>query len=308
MKRKWKINPIYGKELKVNVRTFKFALYVTIYNLILVGIALFSFEILFNVAWNNVVKYSSATAIYAILVAVEIAMIIFIVPANTAGCIAGEREKQTLEILLTTVMTPWQIILGKLQSSISMIMLLVLSSLPVISIVFTIGGIGLMDLLQFVIVVLVTAIYVGSMGVLASCLFRRTVQSTVLSYGFIVVACLVTVLIPIVAYTLSNMYYYNVMMAQGTAPNVGWSALPMLLNPVVTVVSMIFTQYAGIDIIQEALEEMGGMSFVGEHWFYISLAVQLGVSALLLWIAQKMLNPLRKIRYKNKKKRKKKSK
>ena len=48
---KWKkklYNPVYIKETKLRVRNIKFALTILFYNLILIGIAVFGFEVLFN--------------------------------------------------------------------------------------------------------------------------------------------------------------------------------------------------------------------------------------------------------------------
>ena len=159
---------VYVKETKLRVRNIKFALTILFYNLILIGIAVFGFEVLFNSGMNDYVNYGTAIGLYVALVVLESVMVGFLVPSFTAGSIAGEREKQTLEILLTTTMKPSEIVWGKLMASISMVLLLVVSSLPVISIVFTIGGLALVDLLQFVVLVFVAALLMGSIGVWAS--------------------------------------------------------------------------------------------------------------------------------------------
>lgn len=294
---KYRLNPVYGKELKTSVRSFRFALMVMIYNALLTAIALLGFEVVFNVNWNGILDFSGATKVYFLLICLEITMILFIIPANTAGSIAGEREKQTLEILLTTVLKPGQIIFGKLLSSISITVLLVISSLPVISIVFTIGGIGLSELMQFILVALVTAVFVGSIGILSSCLFRRTVRATVFSYGAILFFCVFTAAFALVAYLLQQMHYINVMHGVGTPVNVAWAALPMLLNPVVTVVNMVWSQYTGFDVLKGILEDMGGLpQFIENYWFGIGLVLQSVCAVLFLYLAQRRLNPLRKNR------------
>ena len=53
---KWKkklYNPVYVKETKLRVRNIKFALTILFYNLILIGIAVFGFEVLFNSGMND---------------------------------------------------------------------------------------------------------------------------------------------------------------------------------------------------------------------------------------------------------------
>ena len=142
-----RINPVYGKELKMKVRSVKFALTIFLFNMMLGIVAITGFEVMFNMHLNPYVDYSGAAKVFYILVSMEILTVMFLIPSFTAGSIAGEREKQTLDILLTTTLTPGEIIMGKLMSSISMVFLLVVSSLPIISIVFTIGGIGMEDMI-----------------------------------------------------------------------------------------------------------------------------------------------------------------
>lgn len=217
---KWKkmlYNPVYVKETKLRVRNIKFALTILFYNLILIGIAVFGFEVLFNSGMNDYVNYGTAIGLYVALVVLESVMVGFLVPSFTAGSIAGEREKQTLEILLTTTMKPSEIVWGKLMASISMVLLLVVSSLPVISIVFTIGGLALVDLLQFVVLVFVAALLMGSIGVWASTAIKKTVPATVFTFAGIVVLCGVTAILDGVIYIIGNIFAMNVNHVSGLA-------------------------------------------------------------------------------------------
>ena len=292
---KYKINPVCRKESRLRVRSVKFALTMLLYNLFLLGIALFGFEMAFNVHWNNHVDYSGATFIYLVLISLETTLVVFMVPAFTAGSLAGEREKQTLDILLTTVMTPWQIIIGKLTSSISIVLLLVGSSLPVLSLVFTVGGVGLPDLFQFVIVIFIIAFFIGSIGVLASSMFQKTVHATVFSFGMVLLLCVGTIAVVVVAYLLQQMYYWNVMQGEGQAPNVAWAALLLLLNPIVTMGDMIVRQYGHATEFQNIIRQMGGLpEIIVNGWFYLSLLVQMVFAGGCLYLAQRMLNPLRR--------------
>ena len=115
---KIRINPVYGKEIKLKVRSVKFAIIIFLFNLMLGIIAITGFEVMFNMHLNPYVDYSGAAKVFYILISMEIIAVMFLVPAFTAGSIAGEREKQTLDILLTTVLTPEKIVMGKLLSSV----------------------------------------------------------------------------------------------------------------------------------------------------------------------------------------------
>ncbi|MFQ9208670.1 MAG: ABC transporter permease [Clostridium fessum] len=61
-------------------------------------------------------------------------------PALTASSISGERERQTLELMLTTTMEPRDMVLGKLASSLVTMLVLAVSALPVQALVFVYGA------------------------------------------------------------------------------------------------------------------------------------------------------------------------
>ena len=300
---KWKkmlYNPVYVKETKLRVRNIKFALTILFYNLILIGIAVFGFEVLFNSGMNDYVNYGTAIGLYVALVVLESVMVGFLVPSFTAGSIAGEREKQTLEILLTTTMKPSEIVWGKLMASISMVLLLVVSSLPVISIVFTIGGLALVDLLQFVVLVFVAALLMGSIGVWASTAIKKTVPATVFTFAGIVVLCGVTATLDGVIYIIGNIFAMNVNHVSGLAASsatlhLGPALLILLINPVVTLIEMLMCQFSGHGLIVTLERTFGGgiPDIVVDHWFVISLICQLVLTFFIMKLAAKLLDPLR---------------
>ena len=290
-----RINPVYGKELKMKVRSVKFALTIFLFNMMLGIVAITGFEVMFNMHLNPYVDYSGAKVFY-ILVSMEILTVMFLIPSFTAGSIAGEREKQTLDILLTTTLTPGEIIMGKLMSSISMVFLLVVSSLPIISIVFTIGGIGMEDMIMFMLEILIISFFIGSMGMLASTMLKKTVQATVCSFAQIVLVCGGTVVVVIVAYIAAKLYYYNCMGAVGSMPDVSSVLFILLINPAFTIVQMTAKHCESISVISKAAGMLNGSmpSTIVDNWFRLSMISQMIVTVILLRISAILLKPTRK--------------
>lgn len=297
-------NAVYLKESKLRVRNVKFALTVLFYNLILIGIAIFGFSVAFSTAMTGRVEYSNAIALYATLIAIEAGMVMFLVPAFTAGSIAGEREKQTLEILLTTTLKPGQIVWGKLMSSISMVLLLIVSTLPTISIIFTIGGVEILDLLEFVIVIFVCTLLIGSIGIWASVMMKRTVPATVFAYGGIILLCAITVIIVGVVWVVRSLYYAQ-MYAQGRAVTIDVSPvlLVLLVNPVCTLVEALMKQFAGESIMRNVMTHSGNAlpNVIREYWVFFSLVAQSALAWLIMRMAGRQLDPLRKKKVNQKK-------
>ncbi|MEM9412422.1 MAG: ABC transporter permease subunit, partial [Planctomycetota bacterium] len=98
-------NPIYDKELRSEIfgqGTLMLRLAIQISMLLAIPLmGLFIFIYKSHVPW-----YISYVCIFNILVG----------PVFTAGSVTSERERQTLDLLLTTMLTPWQLLWGKLIS------------------------------------------------------------------------------------------------------------------------------------------------------------------------------------------------
>jgi ABC-type transport system involved in multi-copper enzyme maturation permease subunit len=121
--------------------------------------------------------------IFAVLGIAQFALLVFSAPGLTAGAIAGEREKQTLDLLLITRMTPFQVVSGKLWAAVAFSLLLMIASLPVYSLLFLMGGISMTHLAQTTTVYVVTVFLLGALGLYFSAIFRRTQAAVIAAYG-----------------------------------------------------------------------------------------------------------------------------
>jgi ABC-type transport system involved in multi-copper enzyme maturation permease subunit len=72
---------------------------------------------------------------------VQFALIVLLTPGVTAGAIAEEKERRTLEFLLTTELSGYEIVLGKLVARIAYMLLLLLTGLPVLALLQLLGGV-----------------------------------------------------------------------------------------------------------------------------------------------------------------------
>ena len=119
--------------------------------------------------------------IFAALLMLETLQVAFLAPAATAGAISLEREKQTLELLIATPISSLAIVLGKLFSALVYVWLLIAASIPLTAVVFVYGGVAPEDILRGYIVLVVTALGLGSFGLFCSSLVKRTQAATAIS-------------------------------------------------------------------------------------------------------------------------------
>ena len=293
-------NAVCKKEMKLSVRTKKTTWGLFVFNSILALLGLLVFYVEFGRQSSySTIDYSEMLMVYIIICLIEMCLIAFIVPSITAGSIAGEREKQTLEILLTTKLTSWQIIWGKLLSSISTLLLYIISSIPILAIVFSVGGISVLDLLQVMVYICVLAVFFGSFGILYSCIFKKSIVATICTYGTV----FITTVGPFI--WLWVIYVYQEITKAASAnyvePDVGHWAAVGFISPINSVVSLFCSQIGSADAFYDVCV-LTDKTFWGHMdlriWFVLTIIVQLGLAFLALLLASKRLNPIKKVKKK----------
>jgi len=281
-------NPVYHLEVKTSARTVKLCALILIFNGIL---ALISFLILNDMIeqslYTGTMEYEGLVNMYSIMSYIEFGMFMLVIPSSTSGSISGEKERKTLDILLTGKMSSYSIIIGKLMASLSMVMLLAISSLPVLSIVFLFGGITVLDLIVMLLTLMVSGIFVGSIGILFSAVCRKTTTATILSYSSILAL-------------IGGTYVFNYLIYHINTEGVGRVIYSFLVNPAITYASLISAQVANQDILKELYLKFAPKMIHGRvirHWIPISLSMQLGIAIALIAIAGWSLNPLHKKKF-----------
>jgi ABC-type transport system involved in multi-copper enzyme maturation permease subunit len=178
-------NPIVAKEYRSRMRTWRSPVTMTVFIVLVGGLGFAIFSVMANTTQfgSGSMTSQAGPVLFMWLTIFEVVMLAFITPALTAGAISGERERQTIDLLFVTPIRPFSIIWGKLLASMSFVLLLLLLAVPIFSLVFLFGGIELDQMLTAFLVVGVTALTFGLMGIAFSSLFRRTLAATVAAYG-----------------------------------------------------------------------------------------------------------------------------
>jgi len=122
------------------------------------------------------------------VVITELLLVCFVTPALTASAISGERERRTFDLLCTTLLPAQSLVVGKLISALSYIVLLIIAGVPLQSLAFFLGGVTPEEVILSVVLLLVTALTFAVVGLFFSALSRTTLGSTVLSYAFALAA------------------------------------------------------------------------------------------------------------------------
>lgn len=277
---KLKLNPIYKKEIKQSVRSIKLPLFLVLFNSLLALISLIAFYITNEqVKLTGSIDYRANVYLYIFMIFIEFVLLIFIIPAMASGLISGERERQTLDILLTTALTPSQIIIGKLLSVIGSIVLILFSGLPVIALAFIYGGANPGDMVLTAAYLIFAATFLGAIGIFCSSAIKKTTFATVLTYGIELLLFAAPLIIVIFA---RHIRFAQTAQQDGT---IGAVALVLLINPGITFFNILFNQAGSIPFIDNAFVKLGLNSFVAKHFIFISLLVQLILTVLFIGLA-----------------------
>ena len=277
-----RINPVLRNESKLSVRTPKFTILLFIYiSIMTVGVLLF-YNSYVQSGYMSGIDLQSSVILYFGMAIGQAILLMFIVPALTATAICSEREKQTLDMLLSSKLTPLQIILGKLGSSSTKVIMLIICTMPMYAVCALIGGVKLSNIIQLILFFIVCTIFVGSIGVFVSTYVKTSKVATALTYGLVLFIFIGTLIIAGIILFIMSMKNRN-----GIQPEVSWI---VYLSPVVGFINMLSNQVGMAGDFIYMSSSMG----LSQYSEYISIVIQLILSTMFIYLSAIKLNPLNK--------------
>ncbi len=281
-----RINPILKNESKIGVRTFRFNLMVMLYVGVLSIVAMGGYYFINNDRYSIGLELSKFTILNFALACGQAVLLMFIVPVLTATAITGERERQTLDILLSTNLSPMKIVLGKLMSTVTKVTLLIISTMPIYAINFLVGGTSFKEIIILTIFFITTTIYVGAIGIFMSTIFKTSKSSTVASILTVLFVVLGTIIMGTVIITRN---YYNAMQNNTLSAFVINLPFWMYINPTIEFIYILIKQ-TGISEFVPSIVSYMNLNKI----FIISLINQGIITILLILLSAWRLNPVRK--------------
>lgn len=289
------MNPVLRREAQTSLRSWKIFAAITLYVGLVAGAAgLFIWSMLHN--YYSGFDPQSIVGLYAILTGFQLGLILLTTPALTAGSISGERERQTLDLLLITKMSPFSIVIGKLASSLGIIVLLVLSTVPIYGIVFYYGGISLIPLLGMTFFLLIVSCMVGAISIFFSTILKKTIVSMVLVYLILGFLCGGTMI-------LLLLYASVIMGFQTVAPNFYVMYFLIALNPALGYLSILDHQI-GNGIIMSVFGYISSYTthtgsspvqiWLLDYFWLINSSLCIVVTGIFTALAAKFIRPVHK--------------
>lgn len=287
MKLRW--NPIVKKDLQVTARSMRFSWGLFAYEAVLTMTFLLALTMIQQMSgsfYSSSNVYSSLIYLFPVLSVAQVCIVALIVPIITASSISGEKERQTFDIMLTTCMSPFSIVLGKVMSAVLRILFFVAAGMPIMALAFVVGGLNWSYLFYFVLTIILLALLSGGIGILSSAICRRSITAVILSYAFYFIIYILTFL---------------PMMIKGfvtQADNVGESMLFLLFNPIIFYEEFFMQLMTSESLFGDANFARDDVGFITYHlsqgkiWMFVSAGCILLLSVLLLLAAAWKVNPM----------------
>ena len=117
--------------------------------------------------------------------ALQVLALAVLTPAYTAGALAEEKDRGTLEFLLATDLRNREIVLSKLGARLANLLLFVLTGLPILSILQFLGGVDPNLVLAGFAATFLTMAGLGGLSVFTSIYFKKPRDAIAVAYLFV---------------------------------------------------------------------------------------------------------------------------
>jgi ABC-2 type transport system permease protein len=204
-------NPVTVKELRSRMRGRRAFVVLTIHVLAVSGLISLVY-LVYAAATDSMYGPDARQAgktIFFTIVMMQTFLVALIGPSFTAGAISGEKERQTYDLLRTTLLSAKALVWGKLVSALSYVLLLILALIPLQSIAFLLGGVALTELLLSQLLILTAAVAYALVGLFYSSLFRSTLASSVATLGTTIALTIGTPLIGVFAASMIGSFLFG---------------------------------------------------------------------------------------------------
>lgn len=283
------VNPLMVKELRGYMRGTRAYAVLTVHISIVSGIALLLYMgvSLTNPASGVGNSSQVGSALFYVLVGLQIVLVCFVAPAFTVSAISGERERHTFGLLKATLLSPRQIVWGKLIPVLAYVLLLVLATVPLFSLAFLLGGVEPAQFTAALCVILASAALFTTLGVFVSSRARDTLSATIVTYAIVAgivigLSVLAILVFPVLAGPAGRAG------ASGTAPALTALFVALIsLSPVGALVTSEANFVNSGNLLTLTLGPFPGSAatIVLPAPFVILSACYLAASSILLWLA-----------------------
>ncbi len=182
----WK-NPVVVRDMRVNLRGprafWNQAVYLALLIILALGGYATSTAMRGLTGDDPVTVQRSLQQFYYFIFETLATLITLIAPALTAVTIINERQRMTLDLLVTTPMSSRTMLVGKLMSSVAFLGLLLFLSIPASALCVILGGSTIVDVFRVYVLLATDGFVLAAIGLTFSCSARTSIQAIIGTYA-----------------------------------------------------------------------------------------------------------------------------
>jgi len=182
-------NPVLTRELRASLRNARAFALLALYVALLGAFVTSQFPGDVSIDFKSD-GGAKGQALFWALFGGQIGLILLIIPALATGALAQERERQTLQPLLLTPLSPLQIVWGKAGGVLSLVGLLLVATVPLTSLCFLLGGVDGGMLIGSYAIVFGLAAFTTGFGLYCSARWHGATRAMLMCYLLLPVAVL----------------------------------------------------------------------------------------------------------------------
>ena len=133
-------------------------------------------------ATGGVAKLGQGQEMFNQMFRLQMGAILLVLPATCAGAFAGEKERESLSLLLLTTIPRGLIVLQKLLSRVIPMLAFVVLSFPLMATAYSFGGVQTAQLYLTLLFLVLLTVNVGAISIMCSTYCRTTVEAYVATY------------------------------------------------------------------------------------------------------------------------------
>ena len=284
------MNAILVKELRSYLRGARPFTLISVYLTILGGLVLLIYSAETSSGFVN--RSQIGLSLYGVVIGLALLQLTFLSPAMNASSLGSERDRQTIDLLMITPVSAFQLIIGKLIAPCLFLLILSIATLPLAAFAFLIGGIEIRDLVVGFMILLITTLSYGTIGIWAAARSRTSRGGTLIAQGIVL---LLAIGLPVIAFILAMLLANEQQRGSAfaewllTSPIVRYPALAVLsLSPFVGLFSWFMAIDEGGSTWTHSLPNELGGGTIPVLWIW-SLVAWMVLIPFLLWRSSRAL-------------------
>ena len=169
-------NPVLYKALRVQSRSYAVPLAIGAVNAVLFMLGFFGASgVISGMRQNLSTNYGAFLDIYFLVCGTEFLLLLLVLPGIGAAGLSSERASGTLELVISTRLSPLSLVLGKLEAMLLYTSVIIVSCIPAMILPLMYGGVKVTDAVVLALLYIPEAAYV-----LAACLCVTARETSVL--------------------------------------------------------------------------------------------------------------------------------